>query len=332
MTCSLPDDPAWSAWLEPRARLDAGATALVFARRHGAWSCTAGDAADTDGAEQVLLVEVVAGAIRARPPAAAAVASCRVERDGLVHVEAANGRAIDPGFVASARVYLPVLLGATAARRAGRSFVVGHVTQTLDGRIACENGQSQWIGNDADLHHAHRMRALLDGVLVGATTALRDDPQLTVRHVQGRDPRRVVLSGSGRVLRDGRALKLMQEPGCEVVVAVRPDAPVDTAAHVTALPGVDARLAPAAVLDALRARGLSSLYLEGGAGTLSSFLQAGCIDVLQVHIAPIVLGSGVPSVCLPPIDHVREGLRLRMDHVVLDGHVLLTCVAERTAP
>ena len=87
----------------------------------------------------------------------------------------------------------------------------------------------------------------------------------------------------------------------------------------------DGRLAPADVLSALRDHGVHSVYLEGGSGLLSSFLGARCVDVLQVHIASMVLGSGLPSLQLPPVEHVDAGLHVEMDHAVLDGHVLLTC-------
>ena len=70
---------------------------------------------------------------------------------------------------------------------------------------------------------------------------------------------------------------------------------------------------------------MHSVYLEGGAGVLSSFLQAGVVDLLQVHIASMVLGSGLPSLRLPPVEHVNEGLQFHMDHAILDGHVLLSC-------
>jgi 5-amino-6-(5-phosphoribosylamino)uracil reductase/diaminohydroxyphosphoribosylaminopyrimidine deaminase/5-amino-6-(5-phosphoribosylamino)uracil reductase len=219
-----------------------------------------------------------------------------------------------------------VILGAARARRSYAQIVAGHVTQTLDGRIACENGQSQWIGNAADLHHAHRMRALLDGVMVGANTALQDDPQLDVRHVSGPDPRRVVISGRARALTEGADLKVMRAPGCEVFVASEAAiADADDTVNVHRIPTAGSALDPVAVLQHLRDGDICSVYLEGGAGVLSSFLQAGAIDILQIHIASMVLGSGLPSLELPAVDHVDDGLHLHMDHAILDDHVLLTC-------
>lgn len=324
MSCTLPDDLPWSALLQARDLLERGARALAFAQLD-TWSCVDGDAQIPDGARAMLAVEVDPGGL-SDELAAKATLVYRTDSNGLPDLQQTNCVALDAAMTTAARVYLPVLLGAARARRAGESFVAGHVTQTLDGRIACENGQSQWIGNEADLRHSHRMRALLDGVMVGATTALNDDPQLNVRHVDGVDPRRIVISGRARALTEGRHLKLMHEPGCEVFVDEARTVPdFDDSVRIHRVPATDGRVGPATVLAALRERGVHSIYLEGGSGVLSSFLHARAVDLLQVHIASMVLGSGLPSLRLPTVEHVDDGLHMHMDHAVLDGHVLLTC-------
>ncbi|NBQ36062.1 MAG: RibD family protein, partial [Synechococcus sp.] len=99
------------------------------------------------------------------------------------------------------------------------------VAQSLDGRIATSTGDSQWISGHANLRWVHRVRAAFDAVLVGAGTARVDDPQLTVRHVQGRHPRRIVLDGNNNL---SRHLALFQ-PGTGGstlhVTATDPNAP-----------------------------------------------------------------------------------------------------------
>jgi diaminohydroxyphosphoribosylaminopyrimidine deaminase/5-amino-6-(5-phosphoribosylamino)uracil reductase len=66
--------------------------------------------------------------------------------------------------------------------------IVGQIGQSLDGRVATESGHSKYINGPAGLVHLHRLRALVDAVVVGVGTAIADDPQLTVRRVSGRHP------------------------------------------------------------------------------------------------------------------------------------------------
>src|SRR5471032_3238267 len=84
--------------------------------------------------------------------------------------------------------------------------VVGQIGQSLDGRIATESGHSKYINGPAGLNHLHRLRALVDAVVVGVGTALADDPQLTVRRVAGPSPARVVLDPRGRLPAGARLL------------------------------------------------------------------------------------------------------------------------------
>src|SRR6266851_1249734 len=77
--------------------------------------------------------------------------------------------------------------------------IVGQIGQSLDGRIATESGHSKYINGPAGLDHLHRLRALVDAVVIGVGTALADDPLLTVRRVAGPHPARVVLDPKGRL-------------------------------------------------------------------------------------------------------------------------------------
>lgn len=325
MACELDDSIAWTALLTARTLLQRGARRLALIGGGGSWSCIALDAGDvpTDAA-QVLRFGLDAATPLARTHGA--WTDYTPAPNGRPEFAHPTGQPVDAALLAAARVYLPVLLGAAAARTAGRTFTVAHVTQTLDGRIACLSGHSQWIGNAADLRHAHRMRALLDAVMVGSGTALADDPRLTVRLVDGPNPRRIVVSGSGRVVTQGGRLRLFEGDGAEIVVAANCTVtPPVGATQIVPVAATGACLAPADVLAALRARGIASIYLEGGSVTLSSFLAARQVDLLQVHVAPMVLGSGIPSFALPAVDHLDGASRFAMDHAALDGHLLLSC-------
>jgi len=233
------------------------------------------------------------------------------------------------------RLYLPLIVGQHRARIAGVPFITGHLAQTLDGRIACATGHSQWIGNEANLHHAHRLRALHDGILVGGHTVETDDPRLTVRHVPGDDPRRFILSGRGHAWRQRPEAKVFQSDGSTLLCAsaALPDLPpVRDSVTVIGLPAENGRIDIHDVNAAIAATGTRSLFVEGGGATLSSFLDAGLIDILHLHVAPRILGSGVNGFRLPEVKTINEGPLLHMTHYELEGELLFECRCPSRAP
>ncbi len=220
-------------------------------------------------------------------------------------------------------LYLPLC---RAARAPDRPYVVAHLGQSLDGRIATVSGVSQWVTGPADLTHTHRMRALADAVLVGAGTVRHDNPRLTVRRVEGRNPLRVVidaerrLSSDATLFRDGAADTLVV---CTEQAAARSG---DCTAELLPLPAENGVLSPATVCAALGRRGVRLLFVEGGGVTVSRFLQAGCVDRLQLTVAPLLLGSGRPAISLPEVADLTRVLRPRVRHIPLGVDVMFDCV------
>ena len=169
------------------------------------------------------------------------------------------------------------------------------------------SGHSKYINGPAGLAHLHRLRSLVDAVVIGVGTALADDPQLTVRRVAGPHPARVVLDPNGRLpasakvfANDGVRRLLMTAEGTQCALT--------SGVEVLALPAAGGRIAPPAILAALAERGLRRILIEGGADTVSSFLAAGCLDRLHVMVAPIILGAGRASFILPPNRASRSGI------------------------
>jgi riboflavin-specific deaminase-like protein len=202
--------------------------------------------------------------------------------------------------------------------------VVGQFGQSIDARIATTTGHSHYINGAAGLAHLHRLRALVDAVVVGIGTAVADDPQLTVRHVAGPSPARVVIDPSGRLPASAR---LLAADGIRRIVMTRAETQMRLPAGVehVALPSPGGQLAPNAILAALAERGFRRILIEGGADTVSRFLAAGCLDRLHVVIAPIILGAGRSSVSLAPIARVEEAMRVPMRIHKLGEEVLLDC-------
>ncbi|MXY97223.1 MAG: bifunctional diaminohydroxyphosphoribosylaminopyrimidine deaminase/5-amino-6-(5-phosphoribosylamino)uracil reductase RibD, partial [Gemmatimonadetes bacterium] len=158
-------------------------------------------------------------------------------------------------------------------RETGQPFVLLKLAQTLDGRIATRNGHSKWITGEAARKRVHLMRSRADAVLVGIDTVLADDPRLTVRHVDGRQPRRVVLDSRARTPLDARVLNGEASATVCVTEAASADRIEElkgTGAEVLVLPGGDGSVPIAPLKSALGKAGIVTLMVEGGSRVAAS--------------------------------------------------------------
>jgi len=204
-------------------------------------------------------------------------------------------------------------------------MVVGQIGQTIDGRIATVTGQSKYINGPAGLLHLHRLRAVVDAVIVGVGTVIADDPQLTVRMVNGPHPARVVIDPNHRLVSDQ---KIFNDDGVRRVVITKQGNTYPAAHGIDILylpPEEDGKLSPQLILQSLAAIGLRRILVEGGADTVSRFMHAGCLDRLHVIVAPIIMGSGRASFSLPAIEHMDQAQRLVVHSHKLDNELLFDC-------
>lgn len=152
----------------------------------------------------------------------------------------------------------------------GRPYVLVKSAITLDGSIATDTGESRWITGEIARIRGQVLRAEMGCVLIGGATAAKDDPSLTVREVEVRhQPLRVVLDARGDL---PSSLKLFSD-GLPTV-------------HIKG--GVSV----ADVLSDLWNRGMRGVLVEGGGKTIGRFFDANCVDEVELHIAPMILGSG----------------------------------------
>jgi riboflavin-specific deaminase-like protein len=194
-----------------------------------------------------------------------------------------------------------------------RPKVTVHYAQTLDGRIATRTGQSQWIGGEASLHLAHRLRADHEAIMVGVGTVLADDPRLTVRLVEGCSPLRVVVDST---LRLPMSANVLCDGAARTLVATTARAPHQRMDEVRRL-GVEVlvmgqdgegRVDLHDLLRRLYARGVGSMLLEGGRQLITSALRARLVDRLVVCISPKVMGTGIEAVGDLGVDWLGEAL------------------------
>jgi diaminohydroxyphosphoribosylaminopyrimidine deaminase / 5-amino-6-(5-phosphoribosylamino)uracil reductase len=203
-------------------------------------------------------------------------------------------------------------------------MIVGQIGQSLDGRLATESGHSKYINGPAGLVHLHRLRALVDAVVVGVGTAIADDPQLTVRRVAGPQPVRVVIDPKGRL---GANARMFADNGVRrlLITAQGTCCAPPSGVEIVALPETDGQIAPSAILAALADYGMRRILIEGGADTVSRFLIAGCLDRLHVMVAPIILGAGGPGLMLPSLERADQAQRMPICVHEIEDDVLFDC-------
>jgi diaminohydroxyphosphoribosylaminopyrimidine deaminase / 5-amino-6-(5-phosphoribosylamino)uracil reductase len=230
---------------------------------------------------------------------------------------------------ASATTALATTAAATAlapilAAPRGQSFVVAQLGQSLDGRIALPSGESRWINQSAALDHVHRLRAAVDGVVVGVGTAVADDPLLNVRRVPGRNPARIVIDPKGRLPLGRRCFE--RSDGVRLIVVRAAPGPCDPGVEELIVRGHDGTCDPREIVRALARVGIEKLLIEGGAWTVSGFISAGAVHRLHVLMAPMILGSGKTGLNLTGISRLADAPRPPTTTTVLpDGDVLFDC-------
>ncbi len=185
----------------------------------------------------------------------------------------------------------------------GRPLVSLKLAQSLDGRLAAPDGTSRWLTGPQTRALVHARRLEVDAVMVGAGTAVADDPALTVRalppdhahrNAPVRQPLRVVVDPAGRTPPDARALR-----GGGIVAATarlpheRATAYKEAGAEVLTLPEGPGGVDLAALLAELGRRGLNEVLCEGGARLAASLLRQRLVGRLELHYAPVVLGGGL---------------------------------------
>ncbi len=207
----------------------------------------------------------------------------------------------------------------------GFPFVTLKFAQTLDGRIATSTGDSRWISSEPSLKWAHRLRSLHDAVLVGVGTVLKDDPQLTVRLVRGRNPLRVVADSRLRIPLNSKILK--DPENAPTIIAATSQADIEKMFALSIM-GIEVLTVEEDregtvdlkdLLQKLGKRNISSVLVEGGATTITSFIRQGLADRIVVIIAPKVMGKGVEAVGDLGILKVSRALKLSFDKVYRKG-------------
>ena len=207
-------------------------------------------------------------------------------------------------------------------------FVSIKLAQSLDGKTATAKGVSQWITGCEARKEVHRQRSRYDAVLAGSFTVLADDPLLTVRHVEGRNPLRVVLD---RSLRIPEAANVFNEDAPTLLItstekagAVELDRLHQKGIEVACVNEVQDGLDLHEVLRFLHAKHILSVFVESGPRLSASLLRAGLADKVYIYVAPKLIGSGgLDSFAPLGVDTPDQAFGLRFEPPLYFGQDLL---------
>jgi 2,5-diamino-6-(ribosylamino)-4(3H)-pyrimidinone 5'-phosphate reductase len=165
---------------------------------------------------------------------------------------------------------------------------------SLDGKIATRTGDSR-MSSTEDFKRVHRLRASVDGIMVGLKTLLVDDPKLTVKFTKRRPPYRVIVDSNARTPLSSYVVRTAKQ--IPTIIATTSNAPrskieaLKNSGAQVIISGSGPRVSLARLLNRLRRMGIRRLMLEGG-GTLNwNMLDQGLVDEISVAVTPRILGG-----------------------------------------
>ncbi len=211
----------------------------------------------------------------------------------------------------------------------GLPFVTIKYAQTLDGRIATVKGQSQWISSEASMKYAHKLRAEHDAVLVGAGTVKKDNPELTVRLVRGRNPLRIIVDSQLQIGNQAKVLKNIVKAKTIIATIKNSDdrkyeiIAATGAQIITVAADKEGKVDLKKLLKKLAAREISSVLIEGGAQIITSVLRDNLADRLVTVIAPKILGKGIEAVGDLNIKELESAKFLSIRKIIRSGEDII---------
>jgi len=205
----------------------------------------------------------------------------------------------------------------------GVPFVAIKVAMTLDGWIATRTGHSKWITNEASRNFVHRLRDIVDAVLVGVGTVISDNPMLNTRlkRKKGKDPLKVIIDPHLRIPIDCNVLKNKPEKAIIVVGkgAVSKEK-IDRFKKETGADVIECAFKEGKELDLkqmlllLAKKNITYLLIEGGSKTIGSFIRQRCVDEFFIFKAPKLIGGsdGIPMAYGKGVESMDKAIQIKV--------------------
>jgi len=213
-----------------------------------------------------------------------------------------------------------------------RPTVALKLATTLDGKIALSDGTSRWITGERARAHVHLLRAQFDAVMIGAGTAVADDPELTSRlpGINAGRIVRIVVDTNARLSPTSKLANTAQKQPVWILTAPNTKAPATLGAKAVEaihVPAAENGIDLSAALKILAQRGLTRIFVEGGATLAASLVKADLIDNLLWYRAPAIMGEGISALGSLSLGELASLPRFRREETIRLGEDVLETYA-----
>ena len=198
------------------------------------------------------------------------------------------------------------------------NFLIGQIGQSLDGKIALNNGNSHYINEKESILYLHCLRAVCDGVLVGVNTVIKDNPLLTTRKIKGSNPVRLIVDPS---LKLSNRYKIFKDDNRNIIFT---NSNKQKKINNTQIIKFPKKNFTNNIYKYLKKTSFENILVEGGPTTLSSFIEMKLINYMQFIISPTLIGSGIDSLKLKPITNLKNAIRVKNTISKLGKEIVIT--------
>ena len=207
-------------------------------------------------------------------------------------------------------ILLPIL-------RKNKKLVIAQIGQSIDGRIALNNGNSHYINNPKSIIYLHCLRSISDAIIVGSNTIKKDDPLLTTRKIKGANPKRIIIDGS---LSLNNKYKIFND-GNENIIFTKSNKNIRL--NNSTIIRLKEKNFTKNFITQIKKLKYKNILVEGGSKTISELINNKYIDILQFMIAPILIGSGINSLNLKEISNLNKAIRPKHNFNELENEIIV---------
>ena len=207
-------------------------------------------------------------------------------------------------------ILLPIL-------RKNKKLVIAQIGQSIDGRIALNNGNSHYINNPKSIIYLHCLRSISDAIIVGSNTIKKDDPLLTTRKIKGTNPKRIIIDGS---LSLNNKYKIFND-GNENIIFTKSNKNIRL--NNSTIIRLKEKNFTKNFIKHIKNLKYKNILVEGGSKTISELINNKYIDILQFMIAPILIGSGINSLNLKEISNLNKAIRPKHNFNELENEIIV---------